>query len=122
MEKLPFMTTSQAAEYLGLKSGTIIKLMKSGKLKAAGKIGINYVFAADDVETCRKRWVNRDGISHPQIAAMYGKSLRAVENAFMHRLRVRPDGRLSNGAVYDKRTVEKFAKILKWKKVEREEE
>jgi excisionase family DNA binding protein len=46
----PFLTTSQAARYIGLSTQTIITLAKSGKLPASF-VSRRWKFRAQDIET-----------------------------------------------------------------------
>ena len=114
-----FYTSKEVGEMLGIVRQTVATMSRDGRLVPAGRIGANYIYTTEDIESCRRKYCN-DGMSHTDISRAYGKSRTVVIYYFSERLKIKPVGidvRRRSAKIYDPSTVKKAANILKWNPV-----
>lgn len=115
------MMDSQAvAKFLGINRQTVRKIVQKNILRPQQQIGNSNIFDPADVDAL-KRSSYRDGLTHTQIARMYGKTRNTVIY-WLRELGVKPDGRDGRRhrapSVYDPETVRHVAARLGWEVVE----
>lgn len=107
-------TQQEAAAYLGVNRHAIGRLVEIKKLTPL-RVGHVTVYTRKNLDAVKGE-LFAEGMTHPDIAKMYGVHRSSVAHHFK-RLKVKPIGRnnkRSGGKIYDRETVEKFAKILGW--------
>ena len=104
----------EAATYLGRKHQAVRRLVQKGILPAL-LLGQAYMFEKDELDKVKAQHYP-EGMTHGDIGKVYGKGRTSVHHHFK-RLGVKPmgyDKARGNGAVYDEKTVAKFAHALGW--------
>lgn len=109
------LTVKEAAEYLGMNAMTVRRLYRAGLLSYTKRGGGRIYFRRIDLEKVKTQEYP-EGLGHTEIAARYNVKRTLVWHHFK-RLKVKPMGVNRGGnsrAVYDLKTVKKFARILGW--------